>query len=229
MAEERNYYVICDDNCRFPAMTKEEVIAAIAEATGATPTHIDDAFITKIKESNKNGKMTFWIGSQAEYNALPENQKNIQNRFYIFYDEGEMDDIEADVAELKSEVEELQQKSPEKDKTIFSSANVPFGVLETPKEISAEFLNYKIVRVGDVLCGVTDFYPNYIIAGTSAGAVVPSDWDTNICTRQIYMKISKQGDKYYITEARNRNFIYDTTTNTGSFQYAYSLSIKGVY
>lgn len=67
---ERNYYVLCDDNCRFPAMTAEQIVEAIAEATGNVPEHIDDAFITKIKESNKNAALTFWKGTEAEFNAL---------------------------------------------------------------------------------------------------------------------------------------------------------------
>lgn len=67
---ERNYYVLCDDNCRFPAMTAEQIIEAIAEATGNVPEHVDDAFITKIKESNRNSALTFWKGTEAEFNAL---------------------------------------------------------------------------------------------------------------------------------------------------------------
>lgn len=43
---ERNYWVLCDDGCKFPAMTAEQVLAAIAEATGNTVTDIDSAFIT---------------------------------------------------------------------------------------------------------------------------------------------------------------------------------------
>lgn len=66
----RKYYVICDDDCRFEGMTKEQIIAAIAEATGNIPTGLDDAFITKIKESNANRALSFWLGSEAEYNAL---------------------------------------------------------------------------------------------------------------------------------------------------------------
>lgn len=68
--QERNYYVICDDNCKFPAMTKEETIAAIAEATGETPVHIDDAFISKIKEQNRNASLKWWAGTEAEYNSI---------------------------------------------------------------------------------------------------------------------------------------------------------------
>lgn len=69
-SEERNYYVLCDDNCRFPSMTYEQIIEAIAEATGNVPEHVEDAFITKVKESNHSGNLTFWKGTQAEFNAL---------------------------------------------------------------------------------------------------------------------------------------------------------------
>ena len=66
----RIYYCICDDNCKFPTMTAEQILAAIAEATGNTPTGVDDAFITKIKEQNAGGALTFWSGTEAEFNAL---------------------------------------------------------------------------------------------------------------------------------------------------------------
>lgn len=67
---ERNYYVLCDDNCRFPAMTAEQVLEAIAEATGHTPTPVDEAFITKIKEQNAQHSLKMWKGTEAQYNAL---------------------------------------------------------------------------------------------------------------------------------------------------------------
>lgn len=64
------YYVFCDNDCKYEGMSKEQIIAAIAEATGATPTDIDSAFITKIKEQNKNGTLSFWFGTESEFNAL---------------------------------------------------------------------------------------------------------------------------------------------------------------
>lgn len=67
---ERVYYVICADDCRFEGMSKEQIFAAIAEATGNTPTDVDAAFITKIKETNKNNALSFWYGTEAEFNAL---------------------------------------------------------------------------------------------------------------------------------------------------------------
>lgn len=98
---ERTYYVICEDNCKFEGMTKEQILAAIAEATGATPTHIDDAFITKIKEINKNAALKFWIGTQAEYNAIETPEANC---FYIFTDSDELSEIEEIAKETAEEV-----------------------------------------------------------------------------------------------------------------------------
>lgn len=69
---ERNYYVLCDDNCRFEGMTKEQIYDAIAEATGMTPTPVDSAFITKIKEQNASHNLKMWKGTEAQYNALEE-------------------------------------------------------------------------------------------------------------------------------------------------------------
>lgn len=76
MAEVRKYYVICEDNCKFESMTKEEIFDAIADATGSTPTPVDEAFITKIKEQNANKNTKVWTGTQAQFNALEETDDN---------------------------------------------------------------------------------------------------------------------------------------------------------
>lgn len=105
MPNERNYYVICDDNCRFPAMTKEEVIAAIEAATGHVPSEeeIDQAFITKIKELNANSELKWWLGTEAQYNALSEKDTHT---LYIITDASEYDDF---AAELESALQDIEQ------------------------------------------------------------------------------------------------------------------------
>ena len=85
---DRKYYVICDSGCKFESMTKEQVFAAIAEATGNTPTDIDAAFITKVKEQNKNTAMRFWLGTEAEYNALEANGEIDVDTLYCIKDRG---------------------------------------------------------------------------------------------------------------------------------------------
>ena len=84
----RKYYVICDNDCLFESMTKEQIYDAIANATGNTPTSVDEAFITKILEQNKQESMKFWRGTQAEYNAL---QEVSADTYYIITDRDESD------------------------------------------------------------------------------------------------------------------------------------------
>ena len=109
---ERNYYVLCDDNCRFPAMTAEQVIEAIAEATGNVPEHLDDAFITKLKEQNAGNNMKVWVGTQAQYNAIstPAN-----DTLYIITDVNTSADLDnytlkSDFLPVAENVEEINEE-----------------------------------------------------------------------------------------------------------------------
>lgn len=100
---ERNYYVICDDNCRFEGMTKEQIYEAIAEATGTTPTPVDEAFITKIKEQNAQHSLKVWKGTEAQYNAL--STKDADTLYIIGTNEVKPIDMDAIMAEVDNEVE----------------------------------------------------------------------------------------------------------------------------
>ena len=88
---ERKYYCFCDSNCKFETMTKEQILAAIAQAveTGSVG-DCDTGFVTKIKELNGGKTVTFWVGRQVEYNALQEKDSNCM---YIITD----DTLHADI------------------------------------------------------------------------------------------------------------------------------------
>ena len=105
---ERNYYVLCDDNCKFLSMSKEQILAAIAEATGKTVSNVDDAFITKIKEQNAGTAVKIWLGTQAEYNALVANGMLEADTIYCTSDEDEIKLIQSSVEELKNMVDVLK-------------------------------------------------------------------------------------------------------------------------
>jgi hypothetical protein len=80
---ERKYYVFCDMNCKFESMTKEQIITAITQAVNdGTVGDIDAGFITTLKEQNAGKGLTFWLGTTAEYNAIPDAQKDA-NCLYI--------------------------------------------------------------------------------------------------------------------------------------------------
>lgn len=64
------YFVISSDDCKYESMTKEQIYAAIASATGNTPTGVDDGFISKIKEIRASNTVQIWTGTEAQFNAL---------------------------------------------------------------------------------------------------------------------------------------------------------------
>lgn len=105
---DRIYFCICDAGCKFETMTKEQILAAIAEATGNTVTNVDDAFITKIKEQNKGGTVTIWRGTTAEYNALEERDE--ENCIYIKTDDTTLADIGTMYNQAIAEMKRVDEK-----------------------------------------------------------------------------------------------------------------------
>lgn len=102
MEDNRKYYVICEDNCKFESMTKEQILTAIEQAASTgTIQDIDTGFVTKIKERNRNTALSFWVGTSAEYNAIAEKQ---QNCFYILTDETTGADIAEALADMQQTI-----------------------------------------------------------------------------------------------------------------------------
>ena len=102
--ENGKYYVIANGNNVFESMTKEQIVAAIAQATGETPTDVDSAFITKLKEQNRNRNLKVWVGTQAEYNAIATPDTDT---LYIITDESDIEDL---AAELEQEIDGLDTR-----------------------------------------------------------------------------------------------------------------------
>lgn len=89
---ERNYFVFSENNCKFESLTKEQILSAIEQAVDSGKIKdVDTGFVTKIKEQNKNAGLMFWVGNQAEYNAL-ESKKN--NCLYIITDDRRNESID---------------------------------------------------------------------------------------------------------------------------------------
>lgn len=103
MADERIYYVICADGCKFESMTKEQILAAITQAveTGEIK-DVDTGFVTTIKEQNSGAGLTFWVGTSAEYNAL---ETKATNCFYIITDDTYSDNINTAIEEMCKQLE----------------------------------------------------------------------------------------------------------------------------
>lgn len=104
------YYVFDDAKNIFEGMTKEEIIAAIAQATGVTPENIDDGFITTLQEQNAQRGVKLWVGSQNEYNAI---QQPDENTLYIVTDPAETNELQNQINQLQAEVNELVVQNTE--------------------------------------------------------------------------------------------------------------------
>lgn len=133
---ERNYYVICDDNCKFEGMTKEQIYDAIAEATGTTPTPVDEAFITKIKEQNANHNLKMWKGTEAQYAAL---QTKDTDTVYIVGSANapakvtDTNQFELALDEINEDITQLQSVSVIKDEWVVSATDLAnFKTLYSP-------------------------------------------------------------------------------------------------
>lgn len=100
---ENKVYVLDDGANRHEAMTKEEVLTAITQAINdGTISDIDAGFITKIQEMNKKGVLKWWVGTQAEFNALAEKDANT---LYLFTDDPLYQDILDNLNSLENQIQ----------------------------------------------------------------------------------------------------------------------------
>lgn len=129
-------FVLCKNNCKYESMTKEQIIAAIAEATGATPTNIDDAFITKIKEQNKGDAIKIWRGKVAEYNAIEEKD---DDTIYIKIDDTSDADVAATIKAMQKEIEQIKQSG-------VSSVGVNLEIVNDATVIDVSAFDYFVLE-----------------------------------------------------------------------------------
>jgi hypothetical protein len=108
MANTPRVYVLCDNNCKYESLTKEQIYTAIVEALeNGTISDVDTGFVQTIKTIN-NVPLKFFVGKQADYDSLPEMGK--QNLFAIITDDTTKENLTAFLEELKSSVEGLERK-----------------------------------------------------------------------------------------------------------------------
>ena len=106
---EQNYYVIGDNNCKYISMTKEQILAAIEQIlTTGEITDVDTGFVTMIKDQNGGAGLKFWIGTNAEYNALTDKEESC---FYIITDDTTNEDIDKAIAEVTEKIKTLESET----------------------------------------------------------------------------------------------------------------------
>ena len=105
------YYVFDDAKNLFEGMTKEQIVNAIANATGLTPAQIDaDVITSAIKEQNARKNISLWVGTQNEYNAIANPDANT---LYIVTDPYETNEMQNQIYQLQSQLSELVAQNTE--------------------------------------------------------------------------------------------------------------------
>ena len=113
-------YVICDQNCKFEGLTREQILTAITQAVNeGTIGDIDTGFITTIKTINGT-PLKFFVGEQADYDALTDEQK--QNLFAIITNDTTKDGILNAIKTLQEDLESLAKRVTECEKHALSYA-----------------------------------------------------------------------------------------------------------
>lgn len=116
MADTPKVYVLCDANCKWEGMTREQILTAITQAVNeGTIGNIDTGFVQTIKTINGQ-PLKFFVGTQAEYNTLATEAK--ENLFAIITDDTHKDGIEAAIAELQTNYTELLEKLANGDQAV---------------------------------------------------------------------------------------------------------------
>ena len=91
----KQYYCLCESNCKYPTMTTEQILAAIQQAAQLGVIYDPDAaVVTKVRELNGGQALSFWVGTQAQYNALSVKDPNC----YFIITDKKVDDATADAA-----------------------------------------------------------------------------------------------------------------------------------
>lgn len=88
-------------------LTEEQIITLITNIvnTGSVG-DIDTGFVTSLVEQNKHKALKFWVGTQAEYDAV---QTKIANTFYIITDDRFREDVQTALNSLQAQINNIVQ------------------------------------------------------------------------------------------------------------------------
>lgn len=198
------YNVIRGDGVFFEGMTKEQIISAIAEATGNTVEDIDSAFITKIKEINKGNAIKLWLGTNAEYNAIATKEDDV---LYFITDDTFVEDMSLAIENLQKKIEENHQSTL----NVLENFNQEFetfktdisnDVSEVEKYFRDKFSETPKVSIspdGSVNCYITGTVGNIPSYSSRTVKVTANDTQYGAGTPNIHATFNKPDDKFNFT------------------------------
>ena len=86
----------------------EQLLAAYGEISYTHEQLLTGGYVEALKEKNEGGKFSFWVGTTAEYNAIPE---KVRNCFYILTDDMSRNEIIAQLGKLEEDVTNLKSQT----------------------------------------------------------------------------------------------------------------------
>ena len=164
MADNRNYYVLCRDNCKFESMTKEQILTAITQAVNeGTIGDIDAGFVTTIKTINGTA-LRFFVGSQYEYETLSEDERD--GVFAIITNDTTKDGITEAIKNLQDEIKDI---ATEVQKTVVASGSWSIGGVIATSNFIKPNTKYIVVVGGSLIEGISNAAGNSIGFGKVIG------------------------------------------------------------
>jgi hypothetical protein len=155
-------YVICDNNCRYEGMTREQILTAIIQAVNnGSIGNIDTGFITTIKTINDK-PLKFFVGTQAEYEALTPAQT--ENLFALITNDTSREGFNTTLEQLLKDVEEAQENinnisngyaklSSTFEQTGTASTGYPIVQFDIGTILTYRAIYNSTIRVGDIITG----------------------------------------------------------------------------
>lgn len=174
--ETPKVYVLCDANCKWESLTKEQILTAITQAVSeGTISDIDTGFVQTIKTINGHA-LKFFVGEQSEYEALTDADK--KDLFAIITNDTTKDGLINVISTLEADFNEVMDGNrPVPRATNATKAkqlNIGAPVLNSTKIITEN--GYYYVRF---YSGVSDVYDAVIY------------WDGNSIKKTLYTSVDQ--------------------------------------
>ena len=102
MSSEIEAHGFCESDCKRPVYTKEQTLALLQAAidNGSLASCTGNVIVSQVQETKANAVLKFWVGTEAEYNAVTNKDPNT---YYIKTDDTTIADLSAAVAALQAD------------------------------------------------------------------------------------------------------------------------------
>ena len=122
MADSSKHYVLRGDKSLAEGMTKEQILTAIEQAIDQGEiTDVDTGFVTSLKEANKSTALKFWVGTQAQYNAISTPEKNM---LYFITDDPTIEEIDEQFSNIDEQFTTVDEHFTEIENSIQSDGTI---------------------------------------------------------------------------------------------------------